>query len=976
MALEAERAELGGALSHLLSRVFVLENAAPRQGFYRSSAAPEREAPAAPIVASPAVAASAALGWEPLQMPLLVPGAGPAPTPPPPDRPAVESSVSDNPTAEPPASLEPPPAPPARIEWEQWIGVRGAAALGAGILVIALLFFVRYSVDQGWLSPTLRVLFGAGFSAALLGVAQLRLNARYTVLSNWLSGAAVAGLFASLWAAHHIVPILGAGTSFVAFIALAAGSLTLATTRNSMPIALLGAAGGFAAPLAIAANHERPLGVIAYVLVLDAALLVLAVRKRWWVLSALALLASSAYEAVWLSAHAATGIAPLHVAIVIIFAALFGAAPAFAVEREAEAATSPARLLRLAALVLPFLFALRLVSTEAIVDNPAPIGVLLVSVTLLACGLARVRREHHGLMLVALGNLAVLLAWGRRAALEDHVVIASALALALSLPFVGLAWIERATKSAVREQAGNAGATVVAAMTILVALAAASSTGPVLLPLIVLGGLSVCGLAISRWAAVTRFASVSLTGAAAAIAFVGASPMTTSAGAGPGVAAVLTILLLVVFAMVASRRRAASGAREPEASEWAASAQKGVTGGLVLATVVMLPLAGRLPVGAYTLLLSAIVACGVVEARGRKYAHASLALTLLLPMVAFSWQNADASTLHIALAAGFLTSGLAAASFWPRLGLVEHPAMALANTAIIVAGAGSLVPRLIDAPLASLGTLFLVVAAFAAVTLAAMVTLTSTARDEAQKWLGSLAVMATTLSLLALFRNEQLTWSIAAFGLALILLGVKLGRRAAIFAGLAHLISAAVRLTLNPWLLDYHPRGATPIINWITPTFLLPVFAFAAAWWLLSRREGPDDDEVDVLPQRVTGALALLVPFVWLNVCVLDIYSAGPRLALTAGASEAQNLSISAVWAAYGVGLLVLGLSRKSAPLRWTSLGLVLITAGKVFVYDLGNLQDLYRVASLAGLALSLLAISVLYQRFVFGPRVGGAGGA
>jgi uncharacterized membrane protein len=37
----------------------------------------------------------------------------------------------------------------------------------------------------------------------------------------------------------------------------------------------------------------------------------------------------------------------------------------------------------------------------------------------------------------------------------------------------------------------------------------------------------------------------------------------------------------------------------------------------------------------------------------------------------------------------------------------------------------------------------------------------------------------------------------------------------------------------------------------------------------------------------------------------------------------------------------------------------------KVFLYDLGKLEDLYRVASLLGLAVSLILVSLAYQRFV-----------
>jgi uncharacterized membrane protein len=48
------------------------------------------------------------------------------------------------------------------------------------------------------------------------------------------------------------------------------------------------------------------------------------------------------------------------------------------------------------------------------------------------------------------------------------------------------------------------------------------------------------------------------------------------------------------------------------------------------------------------------------------------------------------------------------------------------------------------------------------------------------------------------------------------------------------------------------------------------------------------------------------------------------------------------------------------------SLVLLLATIGKVFLLDLEDLRGLYRVGSFLGLAVSLLAVSLLYQRFVF----------
>jgi uncharacterized membrane protein len=64
--------------------------------------------------------------------------------------------------------------------------------------------------------------------------------------------------------------------------------------------------------------------------------------------------------------------------------------------------------------------------------------------------------------------------------------------------------------------------------------------------------------------------------------------------------------------------------------------------------------------------------------------------------------------------------------------------------------------------------------------------------------------------------------------------------------------------------------------------------------------------------------------------------------------------------------LLGLGVSKSRSALRWASLVLLLLTIGKVFLLDLGHLSGLYRAASVFGLGLSLLLVSILYQRFVF----------
>jgi uncharacterized membrane protein len=106
--------------------------------------------------------------------------------------------------------------------------------------------------------------------------------------------------------------------------------------------------------------------------------------------------------------------------------------------------------------------------------------------------------------------------------------------------------------------------------------------------------------------------------------------------------------------------------------------------------------------------------------------------------------------------------------------------------------------------------------------------------------------------------------------------------------------------------------------------------------------------------------------FAWLNFAILNAFGTSPSIEFGHPRMPARDLSISLAWALYAFALLILGVSRSASGLRWASLVLFLATLGKVFLFDLGHLTGLYRVASLLGLALTLLAVSLLYQRFVF----------
>jgi uncharacterized membrane protein len=77
--------------------------------------------------------------------------------------------------------------------------------------------------------------------------------------------------------------------------------------------------------------------------------------------------------------------------------------------------------------------------------------------------------------------------------------------------------------------------------------------------------------------------------------------------------------------------------------------------------------------------------------------------------------------------------------------------------------------------------------------------------------------------------------------------------------------------------------------------------------------------------------------------------------------------ALSAVWAGYAVILLASGFRYGQAALRWAALALFALTLGKVFLVDMSQLPDFYRVIAFFALAVMMGIGAWAYQRFQLG---------
>ncbi len=112
-------------------------------------------------------------------------------------------------------------------------------------------------------------------------------------------------------------------------------------------------------------------------------------------------------------------------------------------------------------------------------------------------------------------------------------------------------------------------------------------------------------------------------------------------------------------------------------------------------------------------------------------------------------------------------------------------------------------------------------------------------------------------------------------------------------------------------------------------------------------------------------AAGVVLLFLLLNIEIADFYATGPTITFRFGVTVSQDLTYTIGWLAFGMLLLAAGIYLSARPARIAAVSLITVTTLKCFLYDLGSLEGLYRVASFVGLALSLAVVSLALQRFV-----------
>jgi hypothetical protein len=877
----------------------------------------------------------------------------------------------------PPGSAEPVPEKPS-FNWEQFLGAKGFAWAGGAALFLGAVFFVKYSFEHDWIPPQVRAALAFVFGLGLL-VAGLKVpRERYMIIAQTLCATGVVCLYAVTFACNSIYhfAFFGPLPTFALMSLITATAFLLAVRLEAQVVAVLGILGGFLTPVLLSTGQDNPAGLFGYLALLNVGLIAVALNRRWSFLVPLGAAGTIIMQLGWADKFFALEKAPVAVVICLAFCALFLAAylAARRVSRSAPAITW-------SAIAFPFVafgFALFFLGYPGIASRPGLLFTFVFLADLSLLAIAWLEDEFVRLHWVAgLAVFAILATWTGTSLTTDLLSWALVFYLVYAVLHTAFPLLLQRYRPETAPTWWSQLFPPLALLLMLGPLFKLDAISLLFWPCLLLVDVLAIGLAMITASLAAVGVVLVLTLCAAGL-WIFRVPATL--GAMPSLLLVVgaSAVLFFVAGIFLSRKlgsRLGAGGRDEKLSGIFGDARAQLPAFAALLPFLLLimmtqrlPLADPSPVFglglllvvltlglAYVLTIEWLPACALAGMAGLEYAwharhidfHAPtlpliwyVGFTLLFAIYPFIFRRRFA-----ALTGPWAVAALGAAVHFPLI------------YRLITQAWPNDVPGLIP-------TLFAVVPLLSLVVILRGEIASEKARLNQLAWFGATALLFVTLIFPIQFERQWITISWALEGVALLWLFHRVPHPGLRAMGVLLLVVAFARLTFNHAVLEYHVRGETPILNWYLYSYGLATAALFAGAHLLAP---PRERVFGLKAPALLNALGIVLAFCLLNIEIADFFSEPGRrvLAFQFSGNFARDMTYTIAWALFALGLLLVSIWQRTKAGRYAALALLSIALLKLFLHDLSQLGQLYRVAALMAVAAIAIGASFAYQRFL-----------
>jgi Predicted membrane protein (DUF2339) len=896
------------------------------------------------------------------------------------------------PSSEPPPPIGSAPGPshkPApKINWEQFMGVKGFAWVGGFALFLGVALFIKYSFDNNLISPAVRVAIGflAGLGLVVGGIVMSRRN--FPALSQTLCATGVVILYAVTFACHSIYhfQIFSLMPTFLIMALITAAAFFLAVRLDALVVAILGMLGGFLTPLLLSTGEDSPGALFGYIAILDAGLIVVAFNKRWHFLVALAALGTALMQIGWASEffvsrqYFAGNNIFVALAVLLGFNALWLAAQVWAKRRGQINPWLSGSALGLIAVT--FVFIWWFLSFPALGARPWLMFSFVFIVDLIAIALTLldetipITRTLSGFAVFALLGI-----WTQTSLSDDLLTAALVFYFIFAVLHSALPALVRWWRSdAPMQNWGTNLFPIFALALVLVPVFKFEELSFIVWPFILLVDLLAVVLAAVTATLLPVIAVLLLTLAAIGAFIFKIPDDLTGLPFSFSLFAVFIIFFVAETIWMVKKfipDAAKTGIRfgeNPSASAEVAAVLPACSIVLPFLLLIMATLRLHLinpsPVFGLALLL-VVLLLGVTRLFSLDWMPAIGLVSLTALECAWHFKEFNPSNpgqpLNLILASYLIFFGVFAVFPFLFFRQFESKVVPWATSAMAAVPQFFLVYRFVkivwpNSFMGLLPALFAVPGLLGLAIILKRVSAENKARLAQLAWFGGVALFFITLIFPIQFEKQWITLGWALEGAALLWLFRRVPHPGLRLVGFCLLIAAFVRLAINPAVLDYHPRSGHPIFNWYFYSYSIVTVALFAGARLLAP---PRNKVLEINAPPILAALGTVLAFLLLNIEIADYFSApGPALTFEFSGNFARDMTYSIAWALFALVLLIFGILKNSAATRYSAMGLLCVTLLKLFFHDLAQLGQLYRIAAFICVAIVAMLASFAYQKF------------
>ena len=178
------------------------------------------------------------------------------------------------------------------FDWEKFIGENLIMKLGILIVLIGVAIGGKYALEHQLLSPTMRIVIGTLFGAALQGVA-IKLKKEYKKLSAVLASGAMATLYFMTYFAYDFYGLIPMPVAFVLMTLITVATVWQACTYDMEVIAIIGLVAAYVIPFMLSTGEGSPWALFSYISIINAGVMFISVKRYWRILFV------SAYVSSW-----------------------------------------------------------------------------------------------------------------------------------------------------------------------------------------------------------------------------------------------------------------------------------------------------------------------------------------------------------------------------------------------------------------------------------------------------------------------------------------------------------------------------------------------------------------------------------------------------------------------------------------------------------------------------------------------------